>query len=310
MNIPSLSSCSAHARRAICGAAVLSFCVLAQSSPTEAEAPNKLAQAHANFPWQGEELFFKVQVNGSDAAHAVIRVGEVRRIKDQPYVPLSAKAKSVGFFHTIYPMDDRANTYINPLSLMPLRSEKVFKEAGKGRTYEVDYQPAAYRAKVHKVYHKDAKHDHERERDFTRDLPPETHDAFTWFFDLRQRDDLKKDKELIYYVYDGWKISKLYLKVVGEDRVLTPMGWHTATKIDFQREIITTRRRTDDKDRPIAPKQRVLDPAKPTGSLWLTADERRIPVKIAMTSTHGLGEVILAKYTPADPAKTKATKKP
>jgi len=263
----------------------------------EATPAKKLAQAQANFQWEGEELYYKINVNGSEAAHAAVRVGDVRLAKGRPYVALSAKAKSVGLFHTIYPMDDRGNTFIDPLSFQPIRSEKVFREAGRGRTYKVDYLPHKFSSDIIKIYHKDEKNPKDRERKYSRALPNTTHDAFTWFLEIRTIEKFTPGDKLSYYIFDGWKLSRVDLTVIGEERVLTPMGWYNATRFDFEREILGTKRKLVDR-KPVSPELRVVKPAKPTGSLWLSADSKRLPVKIEMGSTYGTGEVLLAKYVP------------
>lgn len=285
-------------RALLAGAAALALTALTPASP-EAKPEDRGAMASAHFPWQGEELYFKVTVNGSEAAHAVVRVGKVRTLKNQPYVALSAKAKSVGLFHTIYPMDDRANTFIDPFNFQPLRSEKVFREAGKGRTYKVDYVHNLYKAKIHKTYHADDKNPEDRQRQFTRAIPSNTHTALSWFLDLRKKKGFKKGDEISYHIYDGWKLSRIDLTVVGEERVITPMGSFTATRFDFDREILRSRfnkKKVKGSKKPAEPILSVRKPAQPTGSLWLTTDPRHLPIKIQMKSTYGVGEVFLARY--------------
>ena len=276
--------------------------------------PMALAKEPApSFPWQGEELYFKILVNGSEAGQASVRVGEIRRTKTQSYIPLSARAQSVGFFQTVYPLDDRADTYLDPTTGQPLRSEKLFQEAGKARSYKVNYTPKAFEAKVHKVYLKSPKNPTESARTYSRAIPAQTHDSFTWFFALRGEPTLTEvGSRFTYHIYDGWKLSRLELEVMQKDRVLTPLGWHDVVRVDFSREILHSSSQTLEQ-KPAAPKLRTLKPATPLGSAWFTVDERRLPVKMNMSSaTYGVGEVLLAKYsapTTALSTKTKTKKK-
>mgnify|MGYP000633867029 CR=1 FL=1 len=276
-----------------------------QSQAEKPEYTDTLEKARHAFNWQGEELYYKIKVNDADAAHAVIRVGEVRLLKDQPYVALSAKAKSVGLFDSIYPMDDRANTFFDPHNFTPLRSEKFFKEAGKARTYKVDYDHNTFKAKVHKIWHKSEKNPKEKERKYTRAIPGLTHDALSWFFDLRSKKDFTPDEVYSYYIDDGWKLSRVDLTVIGEERVLTPMGWFNSTRFDFSREDLKATHKIKD-GKHTEPTLKVRKPGKPFGSVWLSNDARRIPVKIQVVSTLGTGEVFLAKYI--KPSKKTATK--
>lgn len=271
----------------------------------EAEDTALLEKAQDSFKWENEELYYKIKINDTEAAHAVIRIGEVRLAKGQPYVPLSAKAKSVGLFDSIYPMDDRANTFLSPMTFRPLRAEKFFKEAGKARTYEVDYDHDNFSAKVHKIWHKTEKTPKEKERTYTRAIPGLTFDAFSWFFDLRAKEDFKPDEVHSYYIDDGWKLNRVDLTVVGEERVLTPMGWFTSTRFDFTREELkATHKKSDGKN--IEPSVETRKEAKPFGSVWLSNDSRRIPVKVQVVSTLGTGEVFLAKYIKPSKSKKKS----
>ncbi len=274
----------------------------------KAEHTEALEDASKAFKWENEELYYKIKVNDTEAAHAVIRVGEVRMVKERPYVALSAKAKSVGLFETIYPMDDRANIFLDPYTFKPMRGEKYFKEAGKARTYEVDYSHDTYSAKVHKIWHKSEKNPKEKERTYTRSIPQDTFDALTWFFDLRHKEEFVVDEVHSYHIDDGWKLSRVDLTVVGEERVLTPMGWFNSTRFDFTREELRAKKTKKDGE-VIDPEIEVKKKAKPFGSVWLSNDSKRIPVKVQVVSTLGTGEVFLAKYVKPSKKKKKKSKK-
>lgn len=253
------------------------------------------------FPWENEELNYKIKIQGSEAVHARIRVGEVRSMKGKPYVALSAIAKSVGLFHSIYPMDDRANTFIDPDTLHPHRSEKLFREAGKVRSYNVDYEHGRFRAAVKKLSEIGGE---KKERKYSRAIPGKTHTALSWIFELRKADAFTVGQELTYYVYDGWKLSRLDLKVAAEESVYTPMGWHKAWKLDFSRAILSSRHNRKGK-RHLEPKLKERKAPEPTGSIWIGNDDRRLPIKIAMTSLYGVGEVLLVSYNRPEVKPTK-----
>ena len=260
--------------------------------------------AAVDFPWQHEEAYYKVQINGSEAIHAVMRVGALSHLKDQPYVAVAATAQTVGLFQSILEVDDRANTFIDPRTMRPLRAEKRFKERLFGgqlkeRTYKVDYQPQEHAARVHKKSNQHA------DSDYTRHIPDVTHDGLSWFFDLRSRDAFSAGQELSYYVYDGWKLSRLGLKVLGEEDVYTPMGWHKAWKMSVSREVLDSRGARKD-GKAMTPTLTTLEPARELGTLWLSRDERRLPVKIALTwkltqsgTFTSQVEVVLVKHKPA-----------
>ncbi len=239
-----------------------------------------------DFRWRGEEIFYSLQLNGVEALRAGVRAGDVRMRKGRPYIPVSGTAQSTGFFHSVYPVNDRANTFLDPFSYRPLRSEKVFEEAGKTRSYEVDFIHSLYRARVVK-----AKPDFERK--FIKAIPGTTHDMFTWFYDLRDNYPFKIGQELTYYVYDGWKLSKLTGVVKAKEDLYTPLGWFKTYRIEFVREVLRSRHQ---KNRPPILKVRELDEQR--ASIWVSRDENMIPVKIAMKTPWGVGEIVVIKYKP------------
>lgn len=247
--------------------------------PVLAEPPQ------ATFRWAEEELYYSVRLNGVEAVRAGVRAGDVRYKDGHPYVAVSGTAQSTGIFDSIYPVNDRAHTFLNPHTLRPLRSEKFFDEAGNVRSYHVDFIHSTYRAKVKK------ERKEKRTRNFTKPIPGTTNDMITWFYELRNKKDLRIGERLSYYVYDGWRLYKLEARVMKKEDVYTPTGWFKTYKIDFTRTSLRTRR-----NKGASPIITVSKPAEPSGSLWVSRDENLIPVKVAVHTQWGVGEAVLIKY--------------
>ncbi len=252
---------------------------------------NRLHPQARSFKWAGEELYYSVRLNGAEALRAILRAGKLRKGNNRSYVPISAKARSVGFFANIYPLDDRANTFLDPNNYEPLRSEKSFHERGKSRQYKVDYIHSTYRAKVEKTKKTRTFH-------FNYSIPGTTHDMISWMYDLRDHRHLKVGQAFTYYIYDGWKLSQVDMKVVGKEDVYTPMGWFKAWKLSFVRKIMRSRRRHNKHGKPIQPILRVKVPHKHAGHLWLSRDENHLPIKVAIDTKFGTSEAVLVKYKP------------
>lgn len=237
------------------------------------------------FRWAGEELYYSVRLNGVEAVRAGVRTGDVRYKDGHPYVAVSGTAQSTGIFDSIYPVNDRAHTYLNPTTLRPVRSEKFFDEAGSVRSYHVDYVHSTYQAKVRK------ERKEQKTRKFTKAIPGTTNDMITWFYELRNKQDLRVGERLSYYVYDGWRLYKLEAQVVKREDVYTPVGWFKTYKVDFSRTSLRTQI-----NKGASPILSVAQPATPSGSLWLSRDENLIPVKVAVVTEWGVGEAVLIKY--------------
>jgi hypothetical protein len=259
-----------------------------EKAQTQKENPQQKQQVDEDdfrFRWAGEQLYYSVRLNGVEAVRAGVRTGDVRYREGTPYVPVSGTAQSTGIFHNIYPVNDSAHTFVSPITLRPLRSEKFFDEAGTKRSYHVDYVHSTYRAKVLKKRHG------KRRRKYTKAIPGTTNDMFTWFYELRIKQGLKVGEQMSYFVYDGWKLYRLDARVTKREDVYTPIGWFKAYRIDFSRETLRTRRNKGQ-----SPILTVSKPAKPSGSLWVSRDENMIPVKVQVSTQWGVGEAVLIKY--------------
>jgi hypothetical protein len=186
----------------------------------------------------------------------------------------------------IYPIDNRADTYLDPESLRPIRSEKAFQEAGKNRGYDVDYLHNGYRAKVKRTRG-------EKSRKFVYPIPGTTHDMMTWILDLRSRNNLRPGLEMVFYVYDGWKLSKLTGRVAGREDVDTPSGRFKTWRVDLVREIMIPK-----SSKKKAPELRLRSPKRQRATLWLTRDKKRVPAKVSMETKWGVAEAVLTLYRP------------
>ncbi|AWV89056.1 hypothetical protein DN745_06790 [Bradymonas sediminis] len=257
-----------------------------QPAPAPAPKPQPAA-----FRWPNEELYFSIRFNGIEAMRAILRSGDQQRAKNRDYVPISAFAQSVGFFHKVYPLVDRANTFIDPADARPIRSEKHFEERGQTRIYKVDFWADLYRAEVFKSRKTSSQR-------YNHAIPYETHDMLSWYYHLRARPDFKVGDKFEYYVYDGWKFSRVDMEVVGKEDVYTPMGWFKGWKIKFSRNVLTAQRRRDKKKKPATPALTMKTPNDHSGHLWVSRDANRLPIRVAIDSQFGTGIAELIKYTP------------
>ena len=262
------------------------------ASPAAADTGEDEANGHhrterAPFPWPGEQFFYSLRVNGAEAMRATIKAGAMRKNGDKVYVPLGFNVRSLGFFDNVYPVNDRGDTYLNPSTMRPYRSEKLFREAGKRRTYEVDYVHSLYSAQVEKSKPN-------RTQKFKRAIPGTTHDMMTWLYDLRSRDYEIGDK-FRFYIYDGWKLSHVYMKVIGKEDLYTPAGWFKAWKFKFVRKVLHSKHNRRG-GKPIAPILKVKSHREHHGYFWLSRDENHLPLRVTIPTSFGFGEAVLLKY--------------
>ena len=270
---------------ALVGCAIL-FGVTIATQTSLAETGKK---AKKTFKWEGEEIFYSAEVSGTEAARASIRVGQLKKAKSgASYIPLSAKAITHGFFAKSFPVNDNGDTFIHPQTGLPIKADKYIREDGEERMYKVRYEPSKYSAKVLKKVGK-------KERKFDRAVPKNTYDAFSWMYALRAKPLKEKDK-YIFYVYDGWKLSRLHIKVVGREKVWTPIGYYPSVKLDIDREILNSRWEGEGKKR----KLKLTTRTKPSyfATLHMSDNTERIPVRVFITSKMGDVDFKIIKYVP------------
>lgn len=245
------------------------------------------------FRWSGEELYYSFRFNGAEAMRAALRTGKPRTNSLGTYIPLAAFAQSVGLFHRLYPLEDRASTYLDAQRLVPMRSEKDFREKGEKRLYEVDYAHEEFEARVERAHQDNL-------RRFRTPILPNTHDMLSWLYHLRANTDLRVGQQTSFYVYDGWLVSHITIKVVAREDVLTPMGWFKTWRVDFVRDIVTTHVAVENAAHrataPTTPAVRVKEAARHSGSFWLTRDENRLPVRVRVNTMFGDGEGVLVRF--------------
>lgn len=265
-----------------------------QAAPEEVTpAPEPQSPAPLSFRWPHEELYYSIRLNGAEALRAGVRTGAPRMHNNEVYVPISATARSTGFFHSIYPLDDRINAFLNPRDMRPYRSDKIFDEKGQIRGYDVTYRHSEYEARVTRRHN-------DRTTNFSAPIPAMTHNMLTWLYALRAEERLAIGNRYSYYIYDGWLLSRLDLHVVAAEDVYTPMGWFKAWKVDFSREIMGTRPGPIRNNKRTEPVVGVREAARHTGSFWVSRDENHIPIKLSIQSILGVGEAVLIRYKPAN----------
>ena len=276
--------------RSLCATALalLAICVMPSRAPAEqAHNHSRASDPADSFRWNHEQFFYSLRVNGAEAMRATLKAGATRTNGKRSYVPLGLGVRSFGFFDNVYSVNDRADTYMNPRTLRPYRSEKHFREAGKSSSYIVDYAHQVFRAKV-------KKRRSQKTRRFFRAVPATTHDMITWLYDLRRRHYQLGDT-FRYFVYDGWKLSFVTLTVIGKEDLYTPAGWFKAWKFKFVRQVMKSRANKQG-GKPAAPVLKIKNPSEHHGYFWLSRDQNHLPLRITIPTSFGAGEAVLIKY--------------
>ncbi len=244
------------------------------------------------FPWAGEQFYYSLRVNGVEAMRAVLQTGRLRSSDRGPYVAAGVDVRSVGFFDSLYSVEHHADTYFNPRTLLPYRSEKRLSEKNNTRSYTVDYNHEDYMAQCHYTRR-------DSDRDYEWRIPGTTHDMISWLYDLRSR-SLAMGDSFVFYIYDGWKISEIHIDVVGKEDLYTPAGWFKTWKFKYVRKIVHPMKpasaANSEGESAIEPVMHVRERSRHSGHFWLSRDANHLPLRVTIRSGFGYGEAVLMKY--------------
>jgi hypothetical protein len=249
--------------------------------------------ASERFGWFGEQLIYAVTILGSTSARAGLSIGYPSQVEGHgSVIPLQGIVASVGLLRSLYPIHNTALTYLDPTTGLPTWSDKVLEERDVQRQYTVTYEGNAFRASIRQVRDGET-------RQLRRVVPSNIHDAFSWFLDLRSR-DLTEGQRYEYFVFDGWKLSRLRVEVEQETQVLTGIGYLRAAQVSLYREVVTSDEPLPWADQAVRlpPVYLPVEPGRRVGRAWFGLDASRIPIGIELTTSIGPVSVMLQRYEP------------
>lgn len=228
------------------------------------------------FP-QGERLQYKVNMLGIDAGEVMLGVGNRSRHGSVPVVPLVGWVRSSAALAKFYPIHDRLEVLVDERTFLPVRVDFKIDEQGNRVEYETVYNQAG---KFILTTRKRS-----GEKDLVRNFTParEVFDAMSSIYAAR-RMNLTPGLAFSYYVWDGRRERLISVKVVGQEKVWTEVGWFDTMRVDLVARV--TGGFIDKKD---------LDGAEQKGSAWIGLDPQRTPVKVLTPTRLGDATGVLVR---------------
>ena len=213
----------------------------------------------------GESLRFSVQYGVIHAGSAWLEVPGGREYEGRPVVLLVARAESNGFFSSFYKVRNRIESYWDSTGHYSLRYTEKRRE-GKYRAesdirFDYDKQEAVY---------KDGR---------TFPIPPNVQDALSSFYYTRLQ-ALPLGGSVMFDYHASKKSAPMEVKVLGRQKVKTPAGTFSCVAIE-----------------PVLKAGGIF---KNKGRLviWLTDDDRRMPVLMKSKVAVGSISVVLQEVKP------------
>ena len=202
----------------------------------------------AKVRWRvGEYFQFSIDWSGFNGGGALMQVQNIQTVDGHRVYRIVTKAESNSFVSKFYKVRDRAESFIDAESLCTRRFEKHRREWGYKKDLLVRFDPDNRRA-----YYDGGR---------TYDVPAKVHDVLSAFYYVRTR-PLPDGAVFSIPAHDNEKSYDLVVKVHKRERIEVPAGKFDCVMVE-----------------PILKSEGVFK-SKGQILVWLSDDERRIPVMV------------------------------
>ncbi len=199
-------------------------------------------------------------INVGTATQEIVDEGETRRI--------ISSARSNAWLSRFFPVDDRTESVLLKKGVFPGEPRTftmLFREGSHTRDREISFNVAARVAHFH---------DRKNGEKVTVPIDGETFDIYSSFYFVRHQ-HLEPGRSFYINVLDSKKLHRIEVRVLKRERVSVPAGEFTTLKVE-----------------PMVKPVGVFE-GKRGAYIWLTDDERRIPVKAQTKVTVGSVTAVL-----------------
>jgi hypothetical protein len=231
------------------------------SAVTLANGSNEVLPAPARPIRAGEYLRFSVRYGFISAGDAYLEVPEVKNYKGRPVFTLVARAESNKFFSTFYKVRNRIESFWDTTGHYSRRFLEDRREGGYTEQNEIlfDYD------KGEAIYVQDGQ---------SVAIPPSCQDALSSFYFTRTQ-ALPLGGSVVFDYHASKRSQPIEVRVLGRQRIDTPAGTFDCVVIE--------------------PVLKAAGIFKNQGRLviWLTDDDRRLPVMMRSKVTIGSISVVL-----------------
>ncbi len=214
---------------------------------------------------RGEYLRFTVQYGFIHAGSAYLEVTDRETVDGHPSLVLQARAESNAFFSHVYKVRNKIQSFWDEQGRFSRRYVENRHEGGYKKSSDVvfDYDRLEARYKDGQTY----------------PIPPHVQDALSAFYYARTQ-SLPLGGSIVFDYHASRKSQPLEVKVLGREKIETPAGTFQCVAIE--------------------PLLKAGGIFKNSGRLviWITDDDRRMPVLMKSKVSVGSISVVLQEYRP------------
>lgn len=211
-----------------------------------------------------EKLVYNLSWTGISVGTATQEISE-----DGSFRRIVSTARSNDWLSTFFPVDDRTESILEKRGAFPGTTRSftmLFKEGRSIRDREITFNPAERSA----LYHNKRKGEKQ-----VISIEPDTYDIYSSFYYTRYQ-PLEPGKSIFINVLDSKKLHRIEIRALRREKVRVPAG-------EFNTIVIE----------PMVKPVGVFE-GKKGAYIWLTDDDRRIPVKAQTKVALGSVTAVLA----------------
>ena len=215
-------------------------------------------------PWKiGEYFQFSIDWNGLNGGSSLMQVQNYIRVDGRRCYRIVTKAESNSFVSKFYKVRDRAESAVDAESLYSLRFIKRLREGGYKKDIDVRFDQAKNLANY--------------DNGKTLEVAPRVHDVLSAFYYIRTQ-PLPDGAVIVIPTHDNEKSYEMEVEVLKRERVEVPAGTFSCVVVE--------------------PKLKSEGIFKSKGSMqvWLTDDEKRMPIQVRSKVPVGSISVRLTDY--------------
>jgi len=214
--------------------------------------------------FHGERLEYEVRYLGIVAGKALLMVSDPIPLNGRLVYPLLSTVQSSDFVSMIYPVNDRIESYFDVVGLYSHRIEVKQHEGKRKRERRIDFdyrQQKAIQTKDNSQGTLPSQSTVPERKVF--DIPSRVNDFLSAIYYFRAQRSIEVGRSVFVDVHESGKNWKLEMRVLQKETVTTPLGRFNTIKTQAMASY------------------EGIFLSKKALFIWMTDDDRRIPVKIA-----------------------------